>query len=92
VRFARTIRCAIVGSGVRKARAISPVVSPPSSRSVSATRASVDSTGWHDVKISRKRSSPMSSSLASASASAMSGTTCASSASISWPSWSRFAA
>ena len=41
------MRCATVGSGTRNARAISSVVSPPSSRSVSATRASVDSTGWH---------------------------------------------
>ena len=40
VRLARTIRWAIVGSGTRNARAISSVVSPPSSRSVSATRAS----------------------------------------------------
>ena len=30
VRFARTMRCAMVGSGTRKARAISSVVSPPS--------------------------------------------------------------
>jgi hypothetical protein len=55
------MRCAIVGSGTRKARAISAVVRPPSSRSVSATRASVDSTGWQAVKIRRSRSSPMSS-------------------------------
>src|SRR6185503_15832914 len=37
-RFARTSRCARVGSGTRKARAISGVVSPPRVRSVSATR------------------------------------------------------
>ena len=43
--------------GTRYARAISCVVSPPSSRSVSATRASVESTGWQAVKISRSRSS-----------------------------------
>ena len=36
---------AIVGSDARKARAISSVVRPPSSRSVRATRASVVSTG-----------------------------------------------
>ena len=41
VRLARTMRWAIVGSGTRKARAISSVVRPPSRRSVSATRASV---------------------------------------------------
>ena len=45
LRFARTSRCAIVGSGWRKARAISFVVSPPSERSVSATCASVESAG-----------------------------------------------
>ena len=38
--FARVIRCAIVVSGTRNARAISGTVSPPSSRSVSDTRAS----------------------------------------------------
>ena len=64
VRLARTMRCAIVGSGTRNARAISSVVRPPSSRSVSATRASVESTGWHAVKTSRSRSSPTSSSSA----------------------------
>ena len=36
---------AIVGSGTIKARAISVVVSPPSSRKVNATRASVERTG-----------------------------------------------
>ena len=64
VRLARTMRWAIVGSGTRKARAISAVVRPPSRRSVSATRASVASTGWQDVKMRRRRSSPMSSSIA----------------------------
>ena len=68
VRLARTMRWAIVGSGTRNARAISAVVRPPSRRSVSATRASVDSTGWQDVKIRRSRSSPMSSSIASSTA------------------------
>ena len=38
--FARTSRCAIVGSATRNARAISGVVSPPSVRRVSATCAS----------------------------------------------------
>ena len=57
--MARTMRCAIVGSGTRNARAISSVVRPPSSRSVSATRASVESTGWQAMKISRSRSSPI---------------------------------
>ena len=45
VRLARTIRWATVGSGTRNARAISSVVRPPSRRSVSATRASVERTG-----------------------------------------------
>ena len=44
--FARTIRCATVLSGTRNARAIAGVDRPPSIRSVSATRASVDSAGW----------------------------------------------
>ena len=67
VRLARTMRCAMVGSGTRNARAISSVVRPPSRRSVSATRASVESTGWHAVKMSRSRSSPTSSSSAASS-------------------------
>src|SRR2546428_9339831 len=52
-------RCAMVGSGTRKARAISSVVSPASRRSVSAVRASVDSSGWHaiDRKSTRLNSS-----------------------------------
>ena len=57
LRFARTIRLPIVGSATRKARAISPVVMPPSARSVSATRAGISSAGWQQVKISRSRSS-----------------------------------
>ncbi len=61
VRLARTIRWATVGSEESTARAISAVVRPPSSRSVSAIRASADSTGWQTVKISRSRSSSMSS-------------------------------
>ena len=49
----------MVASGTRKARAISAVVSPPRSRSVSATWAPTPSAGWQHVKISRSRSSPM---------------------------------
>ena len=64
VRFARTMRCAIVGSDTRKARAISSLVSPPSRRSVSATRASVERTGWQAMSMSRSRSSPTFSSMA----------------------------
>jgi hypothetical protein len=55
--LARTSRWAMVGSGTRKARAISAVVSPPSSRSVNATRAAGASAGWQQVKIRRSRSS-----------------------------------
>ncbi len=49
VRLARTMRWETVDSDTRKARAISSVVRPPSKRSVSATRASVDSTGWQEM-------------------------------------------
>ena len=51
------MRCATVGGAVRKARAISSVVRPQTSRSVSATCASGGSAGWQQVKISRSRSS-----------------------------------
>jgi hypothetical protein len=47
----------MVGSATKNARAISPVVRPPSARSVSATRAGISSAGWQQVKISRSRSS-----------------------------------
>ena len=48
----------MVGSGTRNARAISSVVSPPSRRRVSATRASVDSTGWQATRTSREQVVP----------------------------------
>src|SRR3569833_872677 len=57
LRLARTIRLPIVDSATRNARAISPVVRPPSMRRVSATRAGRSSAGWQQVKISRSRSS-----------------------------------
>ena len=57
--LARVIRAAIVGSATRNARPISAVVSPPSSRSVSATLASAGSAGWQQVNSSRSRSSGM---------------------------------
>src|SRR5829696_4749800 len=65
LRLARTRRLAIVGSGTRKARAISEVVSPASVLSVSATLAS--SAVWQQVKIRRSRSSvtPLSSGASS---------------------------
>ena len=56
-RFARTSRCASVGSGTRNARAISAVVRPPTRLSVSATCASAASAGWQQAKISSSRSS-----------------------------------
>ena len=57
--FARTMRLAIVGAAVRKERAISSVVRPHTSRSVSAIWASGGRAGWQQVKISRSRSSSM---------------------------------
>ena len=57
LRFARTRRCCTVGSLIRNARAISREESPPTVRSVSATRASIGRAGWQHVKISRSRSS-----------------------------------
>ena len=48
-RLARTSRWAMVGSGTRKARAISGVVRPATERKVSATRASGASAGWQQV-------------------------------------------
>src|SRR5229473_639844 len=63
-RLARTMRWATVGSGTRKARAISSVVRPPSKRRVSATRASGDRTGWQEMNTRRRRSSPTVSSIA----------------------------
>src|SRR6266508_5191660 len=61
--LARTSRCPIVGSGTRKARAISAMLKPPSVRKVSATCASRFSAGWQQVKISRRRSSSSDESL-----------------------------
>ena len=55
--FARVTRAAIVGSLTRKACAISVVVSPHTSRRVSATCASRASAGWQQVKTRRSRSS-----------------------------------
>ena len=57
LRLARARRVAIVGSVTRKERATSLVVRPPSRRSVSATCASVESAGWQQVKMRRRRSS-----------------------------------
>jgi hypothetical protein len=48
VRFTRTRRCAMVGSGTRNARAISSVVSQR--RRSATTCASCASAGWQQVK------------------------------------------
>ena len=57
LRFARTIRCCIVGTGTRKAAATSGVDRPPRKRNVSATWASNGSAGWQQVKNRVSRSS-----------------------------------
>src|SRR2546428_1135907 len=57
----------MVETGTRKPRAISSVVRPPRTRSVSATRASFERTGWQAVKMRPRRSSPTSSSIVSKS-------------------------
>jgi hypothetical protein len=59
--FARVSRAAIVGSLTRNAAATSAVVSPHSSRSVSATWASSLNAGWQHVNTNRSRSSAISS-------------------------------
>ena len=59
----------MVGSVTRNARPISAGVRPHSVRSVSATRAGIGSAGWQHVKISRSRSSAMSSSSTGATSS-----------------------
>jgi hypothetical protein len=51
------MRCATVEGEARCARAISSVVRPHTSRSVSATCASGASAGWQQVKMRRRRSS-----------------------------------
>jgi hypothetical protein len=55
--FARVIRACTVGTGTRNARAISALARPPTTRSVKATRASGDSTGWQATNISARMSS-----------------------------------
>jgi len=50
------------GLGDQEGARDSSVVSPASSRSVSAVLASVDNSGWQAMNISRSRSSPISSS------------------------------
>ena len=60
---ARTSLLDMVASETRKARAISPVVSPATVRKVSATLASIGRAGWRQVWISRSRSSSAAGSL-----------------------------
>ncbi len=59
--FARVRRAAIVASVARNACAMSGVATPHTSRNVSATCDSCDSAGWQQTKISRRRSSGISS-------------------------------
>ena len=66
--LARVTRAAIVGSETRKAWAISAVVSPQTSRRVSATWASRARAGWQQVKTRRSRSSGITSSSPGAGA------------------------
>ena len=58
----------MVSSFTRNARATASVESPQIARNVSATRVSMLSAGWQQVKISRSMSSPNTSSSASAGA------------------------
>ncbi len=78
LRLARTRRCATVGSGTRKARAISGVCSPAISRRVSAIRASGASAGWQQVKMRRSWSSATGPTSVSGSGSPMRATASAS--------------
>ena len=66
--MARVTRAAMVGSDTRNACAISTVVRPHTSRSVSATWASLASAGWQQVKMSLSRSSGITSSSSAAPA------------------------
>src|SRR4051812_16690496 len=57
--FARLMRCAMVASGTRKARAISAVDRPPTARRVSATCDGGVSAGWQHRNSSVRVSSPV---------------------------------
>src|SRR5438093_5736343 len=89
LRLARARRCAIVGSATRKDRATSLVDRPPSSRSVSATCASMESAGWQQVKMRRSRSSCTGPSFSGAPGSSWPGESIATSLSSSRPRDSR---
>jgi hypothetical protein len=55
--FAAVIRAWTVGTDTRNARAISSLDGPPTARSVRATRAGRESTGWQTTNISASTSS-----------------------------------
>jgi hypothetical protein len=55
--LARVMRACTVGTGTRNARAISSLDRPPTTRRVSATRASGERTGWQLTNISASTSS-----------------------------------
>ena len=71
--LARVIRAAIVASLTRNACATSAVVTPHTSRSVSASCDSRASAGWQQMNTSRRRSSPITSSSGGSSVSSSSG-------------------
>ena len=73
--FARVILACTVAAGTRNALAISSLVSPPTTRRVSATRASRDSTGWQEMNISASTSSSIRSGSHGKSASVLAGPT-----------------
>ena len=69
--LALLMRCAIVDSGTRNARAISAVVRPPTARSVSASCEGAESDGWQH----RNRRVSVSSEVGTAQASSAAGAT-----------------
>ena len=71
--MARVILACTVAAGTRNARAISSLVRPPTTRRVSATLASRDSTGWQEMNISASTSSSILSGSHSRSAPSLSG-------------------
>src|SRR2546425_228191 len=79
----------IAGSVTRKDLATSSVDRPPSSRSVSATCASMESAGWQQVKMRRSRSSCTGPSSSGAPGSSLPGESTATSLSSSRPRDSR---
>src|SRR5215213_4458935 len=76
----RVMRACTVGTDTRNARAISSLDRPPTTRRVSATRASRESTGWQLTNISARTSS----SILSGSISSSTAGSAASRAYLSW--------